>query len=237
MIPGRLHNAAVTTVWRKRNEPGCRISNFPIPTFTRADGWCKKSNFPSLSFARADIWCKILNFPSLFEREQIRKVRFLAQTQRKRGFSPVFAFGKFEILHQTRNPPAQKLPTHTRSALLCRQHGRPAFAMRGDRSEGRRRDLLAGLYRQDEGLAFAMRGSCSRSPPRSALLHREHEGFASAMRGELLRRPAARLARRPILPGRRVCLRDAGGGSCSEGPPRRTLHRQDEGFAFDGGDA
>lgn len=122
MIPGRLHNAAVTTVWRKRNEPGCRISNFPSPTFTRADGWCKKSNFPSLSFARADIWCRILNFPSLFEREQIRKVQNLVQTQRKRGLSPVFAFGKFEILHQTRNPPAQKLPTHTRSALLCRRH-------------------------------------------------------------------------------------------------------------------
>ena len=103
MIPGRLHNAAVTTVWRKRNEPGCRISNFPSPTF-------------------ADIWCRILNFPSLFEREQIRKVQNLVQTQRKRGLSPVFAFGKFEILHQTRNPPAQKLPTHTRSALLCRRH-------------------------------------------------------------------------------------------------------------------
>lgn len=220
MIPGRLHNAAVTTVWRKRNEPGCRISNFPSPTFTRADGWCKKSNFPSLSFARADIWCKILNSPSLFEREQIRKVRFLAQTQRKRGLSPVFAFGKFEILHQTRNPPAQKLPTHTRSAPL---------------------------HCQNEGLVFAMRGSCSGSPLRSALLHRKHEGFASAMRGGaalkasgtacspayatrtkglssrcggrrgnrsalcLMRRPprkpAARLARRPILPGRRVCLR------------------------------
>lgn len=183
MIPGRLHNAAVTTVWRKRNEPGCRISNFPIPTFTRADGWCKKSNFPSLSFARADIWCKILNFPSLFEREQIRKVRFLAQTQRKRGLSPVFAFGKFEILHQTRNPPAQKLPTHTRSAPLHCQH---------------------------EGPVFAMRGSCSGSPPRSALLHREHEGFTSAMRGELLRRPAARLARPPTPSERRACLRNAG---------------------------
>ena len=185
MIPGRLHNAAVTTVWRKRNEPGCRISNFPSPTFTRADGWCKKSNFPSLSFARADIWCRILNFPSLFERKQIRKVQNLVQTQRKRGLSPVFAFGKFEILHQTRNPPAQKLPIHTRSAPL---------------------------HRQDEGLVFAMRGSCSGSPPRSALLHREHEGFASAMRGgELLRRPAVRLARPPTPPERRACLRDAGG--------------------------
>ena len=152
MIPGCLRNAAVTTVWRKRNEPGCRISNFPSPTFTRADGWCKKSNFPSLSFALADIWRRILNFPSLFEREQIRKVQNLVQAQRKRGLSPVFAFGKFEILRQTRNPPAQKLPTHTRSALL---------------------------YCQDEGLAFAMRGgSCSGSPPRSALLHRQHEGLA-----------------------------------------------------------
>lgn len=102
MIPGCLRNAAVTTVWRKRNEPGCRISNFPSPTFTRADGRCKKSNFPSLSFALADIWRRILNFPSLFEREQIRKVQNLVQTQRKRGLSPVFAFGKFEFLHQTR---------------------------------------------------------------------------------------------------------------------------------------
>lgn len=140
MIPGCLRNAAVTTVWRKRNELGCRISNFPSPTFTRADGWCKKSNFPSLSFALADIWCRILNFPSLFEREQIRKVQNLVQAQRKRGLSPVFAFGKFEILRQTRNPPAQKLPTHTRSALLYCQDEGLAFAMRGGAALGIRRE-------------------------------------------------------------------------------------------------
>lgn len=223
MIPGRLHNAAVTTVWRKRNEAGCRISNFPSPTFTRADGWCKKSNFPSLSFARADIWCRILNFPSLFEREQIRKVRFLAQTQRKRGLSPVFAFGKFEILHQTRNPPAQKLPTHTRSALLCRQHGRPAFAMRGSCSEGQRE--ARSYTASTKGLPPRCGGSCSEGQRRGLLarLHRQNEGLVFAMRGRrgnrsalrLMRRPprrpAARLARRPIPPERRVCLRDAGG--------------------------
>lgn len=210
MIPGRLHNAAVTTVWRKRNEPGCRISNFPSPTFTRADGWCKKSNFPSLSFARADICCKILNFPSLFEREQIRKVRFLAQTQRKRGLSPVFAFGKFEILRQTRNPPAQKLPTHTRGAPL---------------------------HCQNEGLVFAMRGSCSGSPPRRTL-HRQHEGLASETRGD---HPEGR--RRNLLAGlHRQHGRPAFTMRGDRPESQRHgllagLHRQHEGLAFNDSDA
>ena len=218
MIPGRLHNAAVTTVWRKRNEPGCRISNFPSPTFTRADGWCKKSNFPSLSFARADIWCRILNFPSLFEREQIRKVQNIVQTQRKRGLSPVFAFGKFEILHQTRNPPAQKLPTHTRSALLCRRHEGLSPQCGG---------AALGVRREAHSYAASTEGPpsrCEETAPKasgaacSPAYTARAKGLSSRCGGRrgnrsalrLMRRPprrpAARLARRPILPGRRACL-------------------------------
>lgn len=82
----------------------------------------------------------------------------------------------------------------SRSALLCRQHGRPAFAMRGDCSEGQRRGLLAGLHRQNEGLVFAMRGG--RRGNRSAL----------CLMRRPPRRPAARLARPPTPLGRRACL-------------------------------
>lgn len=64
----------------------------------------------------------------------------------------------------------------------------------GGCSEGRRRGLLARLHRQNEGLVFAMRG---RRGNRSAL----------CLMRRPPRRPAARLARRLILPGRRVCLR------------------------------
>ncbi len=95
---------------------------------------------------------------------------------------------------KTRNPPAQKLPTHTRSAPLHRQDEGLVFAMRGSCSGGRRRGLLAGLHRQNEGLVFAMRG---RRGNRSAL----------RLMCRPPRRPAARLARPPTPPARRVCLR------------------------------
>ncbi len=188
MIPGCLRNAAVTTVWRKRNEPGCRISNFPSPTFTRADGRCKKSNFPSLSFALADIWRRILNFPSLFEREQIRKVQNLVQTQRKRGLSPVFAFGKFEFLHQTRKhshgkrkrPAGASAKRATRDALPSVRTLLYATVAQPTRAKLPAHARSAPLHRQDEGPVFAMRGVRPEGRRRGLLarLHRQDEGFA-----------------------------------------------------------
>lgn len=86
-----------------------------------------------------------------------------------------------------RGSAAKRAPTPRARRVCLRDAG-------GSCSEGQRRGLLARLHRQNEGLVFAMRG---RRGNRSAL----------RLMRRPPRRPAARLARRPILPGRRACFR------------------------------